>query len=223
MIGATFCGSTSFISATEATCLLPAKSSGTYSISITNPDGGSTTLTGGIIYGDVLGPPMVSGVAPTTGSTSGNTAVTISGTQFQTGATVLFDSNSCTSVTVVSANSITCITPAHAAGAVTVTVTNPDAQTNTLSSGYTYVTPPTYTSLKADVLTTRCASCHGSSGGFSTQTYSSIITRVTPGNPSASLLYTRVANDSMPASGGPLTAAQKQKIYDWIMDGAPNN
>lgn len=216
MIGATFCGTVNFISTTEVRCQLPAKTAGTYNITVTNTDGGSTTLNGGITYADVLGPPSVTSVSPNNGSTNGNTAVTIAGTQFQTGATVLFDNVSCTNVNVVSANSITCTTPAHAAGLVNITVTNPDAQTNTLTGGYTYVVPPTFTSLKTNPLNT-CTSCHGFND------YATVMARVTPGNPAASTLYTRVADNTMPQGGPPLSAEQKKKIFDWIMDGAPNN
>ena len=42
---------------------------------------------------------------------------------------------------MVNSTTITATTPAHAAGAVSVTVTNPDAQSGTLSSGFTYATP----------------------------------------------------------------------------------
>ena len=48
---------------------------------------------------------------------------------------------SATSVAVVSGTSITAITPAHAAGAVSVQVTNTDAQSGTLTSGFTYTAP----------------------------------------------------------------------------------
>ncbi len=43
-------------------------------------------------------------------------------------------------MTVVSSTSITATTPAHAAGAVSVVVTNTDAQAGTLTNGYTYTT-----------------------------------------------------------------------------------
>jgi len=43
-----------------------------------------------------------------------------------------------TSVTVVSSTSITATTPAHAAGAVNVVVTNTDTKSGTLTNGYTY-------------------------------------------------------------------------------------
>src|SRR4029077_6833515 len=43
-------------------------------------------------------------------------------------------------VIVVSSTSITANTPAHAAGVVSVVVTNSDAQAGTLTNGYTYTT-----------------------------------------------------------------------------------
>src|SRR4029077_17234158 len=45
-----------------------------------------------------------------------------------------------TAVNVVGSTSITATTPAHAAGAVNVVVTNTDAQSGTLTNGYTYTT-----------------------------------------------------------------------------------
>jgi hypothetical protein len=43
-------------------------------------------------------------------------------------------------VKIVGSTSITATTPAHTAGAVSVAVTNPDAQNGTLTNGYTYAT-----------------------------------------------------------------------------------
>src|SRR6476659_8815990 len=55
------------------------------------------------------------------------------------------------SVTVVSSTSITATTPAHAAGAVNVVVTNPDSQSGTLSNGYSYGRPaPKVSSIAPD-------------------------------------------------------------------------
>jgi hypothetical protein len=53
---------------------------------------------------------------------------------------VTFGGTAATGVTVVNSTSITATTPAHAAGAVSVVVTNTDAQSGTLSNGYTYST-----------------------------------------------------------------------------------
>ena len=78
-------------------------------------------------------------VSPNSGSTSGGTAVTITGTNFATGATVTFGSAAATSVTVVNSTTITATTPAGSAGAVTVTVTNVGSQSGSLANGFTYV------------------------------------------------------------------------------------
>ncbi|HKO55082.1 MAG TPA: phospholipase D-like domain-containing protein [Thermoanaerobaculia bacterium] len=85
--------------------------------------------------------PTVSAIAPNSGSTNGGTSVTITGTNFVSGATVTLGGTAATGVNVMSATSITATTPAHAAGAVNVVVRNPDAQTGTLPSGFTYTAP----------------------------------------------------------------------------------
>jgi len=92
-----------------------------------------------LVYG--LLPPAalsVTSVSPTSGRTAGGTAVTISGSGFQSGATVAFGGNAATKVIVVSPASITAATPPHPAGTVTITVTNPNRQSATLLNAYTY-------------------------------------------------------------------------------------
>jgi len=68
----------------------------------------------------------------------GGTTITITGTNFVRGATVTLGGTGATNVVVVSGTQITATTAAHAAGAVTVTVTNPDTQSGSLANGYTY-------------------------------------------------------------------------------------
>jgi hypothetical protein len=80
----------------------------------------------------------VSSISPTSGTANGGTAVTITGTGFLSGATVSLGGTAATAVTVSSSTKITATTPAHAAGAVNVVVTNTDGQSGTLSGGYTY-------------------------------------------------------------------------------------
>ena len=81
-------------------------------------------------------------ISPNSGPTSGNTAVTISGANFLNGATVTFGGNNASNVVVVDSETITATTPAHALGAVTVVIRNPDAHTATLPNGFTYVSGP---------------------------------------------------------------------------------
>ena len=90
----------------------------------------------------VSGPPTVTSISPTSGTTAGGTSVTITGTNFVAGATVTIGGSSCTSVVVVSSTSITCTTPAGTAGAQNVVVATGVSPNATLAGGFTYVAPP---------------------------------------------------------------------------------
>jgi hypothetical protein len=91
--------------------------------------------------------PTVTTVSPSSGTTAGGTAVTITGTNFAAGATVTFGSTAATNVVVTNSTTITATTPAGSAGAATVTVTNAGGQSGTLASAFTYVAPPTVSSV----------------------------------------------------------------------------
>ena len=87
--------------------------------------------------------PVVSTITPNNGSISGGTSVTIGGSRFSAGATVSFGGSAATNINVVNSTTITATTPAHAAGAVNVTVTNGGGgQSGTLSNGFTYTSSP---------------------------------------------------------------------------------
>jgi phospholipase C len=100
---------------------------------------------GGYTY---VGAPSLTAVSPSNGVTTGGTAVTLTGSNFQTGATVTFGSSAATNVTVVNSTTITATTPSGSSGAVSVTVTNPGGQDAVLSGGFTYSDPaPTASSI----------------------------------------------------------------------------
>lgn len=82
-------------------------------------------------------PPVLTGVSPRSGPIAGGTAVTLTGTNFLTGAKVSFGGVAAV-VTSVSATTIGATTPPHKQGGVNVVVTDPDGQSSTLSSGFTY-------------------------------------------------------------------------------------
>lgn len=84
-----------------------------------------------------LSPPIVDSVTPDDGDDGGATAVTISGVGFTGATSVAFGGVAATSVVVVNDTTITCVTPAHAAGAVAVVVTTPEG-VGTLAAGFTY-------------------------------------------------------------------------------------
>ncbi|NGM51977.1 autotransporter domain-containing protein [Caulobacter sp. 602-2] len=87
-------------------------------------------------------PPTISGLSPNEGSTAGGTSVTLAGQNFL-GASVTVDG---VTVTPTTHNDTTIVftTPAHAAGLVSVAVTTTGG---TAMSSFTYVAPPTVTSV----------------------------------------------------------------------------
>ena len=86
-----------------------------------------------------LGRPSIASLSADPGSTGGGASFTIAGTGFQTGSRVSFGGVR-TSASLFQGELLG-MTPAHAAGSVDVTVTNPDGQSDTLTGGYTYVEP----------------------------------------------------------------------------------
>jgi IPT/TIG domain len=82
----------------------------------------------------------VIGVMYAFGPVAGGQGVAIAGEGFVSGATVTFGGVAATGITVQSTQLIYATTPAHAAGSVGVTVTNPDGTSATLSAGYLYQT-----------------------------------------------------------------------------------
>ncbi len=121
------------VSGTMITATTPAHAAGAVTVTVT-VNGQSGSLISAFTY---VAPPTVTSVSPNNGSTAGGTAVTITGTNFASGATVTFGGTAATNVVVVSGTMITATTPAHAAGAVTVTVTV-NGQSGSLASGFTY-------------------------------------------------------------------------------------
>lgn len=82
--------------------------------------------------------PTITGVEPGKGPVSGGTSVTLTGTDFKTGASVTFGGTGAVSVTVVSGTEVTAVTPAHAEGTVDVVLTNTDTGTATKAGAFEY-------------------------------------------------------------------------------------
>lgn len=128
------------VDANHITCIVPAHAAGSVDVIVTNTSGisPSATLTNGYTY--VVAAPTVTAILPTTGSTGGGEPVVITGTGFVATPTVHFGGSSATAVIFVSSTQITCLTPAHSAATVDVTVTNPDTQIGVLFSSFTFLT-----------------------------------------------------------------------------------
>jgi hypothetical protein len=119
-----------------------ATNTGLVDVVVMNADQQTATLRSGYTYSAAPPAPTVTTVSPNSGSTSGGTSVTITGSSFVATPSVTFGGTAATSEVFVNSTTLTATVPAHAAGLVNVVVTNPDAQSGTLTNGYAYLPPP---------------------------------------------------------------------------------
>ncbi|MGH9509356.1 MAG: beta strand repeat-containing protein, partial [Terriglobales bacterium] len=134
--------SVNLVSSSQIQAVTPPHSTGVVDINVATPDSQFDALVGAFEYSTGKSQtvtPTVASVSPNSGIQNGGTAVTLTGTNFAPGLTVTFDGITASAVNVVSGGQITCSTPAHAAGAVDIVVTNPDGGTGTLASSYNYL------------------------------------------------------------------------------------
>jgi hypothetical protein len=127
----------------------PDHAAGKVDVVVTNPDNGSATLAQGFEYVVPTpgAPPTIASIDPTAGPTGDHqrTIVTITGTGFQHDARVTFGGIAAHDALAISDSTILALAPPHDAGAVDVVVTNPDGQSATSPTQFTFtggVTPP---------------------------------------------------------------------------------
>ena len=140
--GGTAATNVAVVNSETVTCDTPAKAAAVVDVVVTNSNG-SGTLTDGFEFHD---PPDITSIAPEHGQVAGGESVTLTGTDFsdEGTTTVTFGGTAATNVVVVNSTTITCTTPAKAAGQVDVVVTN-DFGNDTLTNGFEYHDPPTVT------------------------------------------------------------------------------
>ncbi len=83
--------------------------------------------------------PTLDSITPTSGTTAGGTEVTLTGQNYGSLQSVVFDTSNATIISSTNTQ-IVVDTPAHAAGPVNVTITA--ANVATFNNAYTYVQPP---------------------------------------------------------------------------------
>ncbi len=115
---------------------MPAHAPTTVGLTITNPDAQLAWMPGAFTY--VEGAPSIASISPNSGPVEGGNAVVLSGSNFAGGASVLVDGQPAVSTTQNS-TTITVTMPAHAVGAVSLTVRNPDNLVAVVVNGYAYV------------------------------------------------------------------------------------
>src|SRR5438105_4142304 len=82
--------------------------------------------------------PQVSSIDPDHGPVDGGTVVTINGSSFVEGASVVFGTTASQAVAFVSSRRLTAVTPAAPEGRASVTVINPDGRQGTLPAAFLF-------------------------------------------------------------------------------------
>lgn len=78
--------------------------------------------------------------------------------------------------------------------------------------------PVTWEARIGQMLIAECASCHGTMGGYSVESYDEAMTAVTPGDPDASPLVRIQREGGHP---GQLTSNQLNQVIEWVRNNAP--
>jgi IPT/TIG domain len=141
--------SVTYISSTQIQAVTPAHASGAVSVAVSEgPHNQSAAITNGFTYLSSSSTSVgISAVSPSQGPTTGGTVVNVNGTGFQTGASVKFGSALSTAVTVSSSTQIAAMAPPGSSGTVGITVTDPNAQSATMPSAFTYTSGASITSV----------------------------------------------------------------------------
>jgi prepilin-type N-terminal cleavage/methylation domain-containing protein len=130
---------------TSITAVTPAGTAGVVDVTVVNLGGISPlTLRDNFTYDAA---PTVTSISPIAGPTTGGTSVRVTGTGFLDSTRVSFGATTA-AYTILTDNSITVSSPAHAAGPVDITVTNPLGTSATgFWDRFTYDAAPTVTSV----------------------------------------------------------------------------
>jgi hypothetical protein len=132
------------VNSTTITAVTPPHVAGSANVVVTNSAGNQGSLSNGFLYTSTPPStrPQLNVVVPNTGSTAGGDSVTIAGSNLVIGSKVTFGG---APATIVNRSTVfvTVTTPAGIAGSpVDIVFTNPQGQSATLTSAFTYADPP---------------------------------------------------------------------------------
>jgi len=138
-------GTVTALSDSSISVTTPARAAAVVDVAVQNPDGQLATRAGAFEFRAPVGPPppVVLSLSPDTGPSAGGNPCVTTGTGFVAGSQVTFGGVPATLVpgSTITATQIQVTVPAHAVGAVDVTVTNPGGGIGTLAGGYAYQGP----------------------------------------------------------------------------------
>jgi hypothetical protein len=195
-VGGTACQAVTFQNSSSVTCLTPALTAGSYTVTVENGDGQYDELPGAFT---VLPAPTLASITPAQGYDLGGRLVTLSGTGFQSGVVVTFNGVPATNVTLINAGMLSCVTPAGSVGSPTVTITNPDAQFATSNVAFNYIASP----LGSSTTTLAASALYAPSDGFAVVTLT-VVPRLASGEqaPGGKTVEIRADSGTVTFEGG---------------------
>lgn len=113
-------------------------------------------------------------------------------------------------------------------GVMTVFLSSCNKSPNFASANLSSINP-TFSSIKANIIDTKCIMCHSSTNakaGVSLSSYDEVMSSpgaVVPFQPHQSQLFWQCYKGYMPKKAPILSDLELQTLYDWIANGAPNN
>jgi hypothetical protein len=148
-LGSSACNTVVVVSSSSITCVTAQLANAqTVDVVVRNSNGDEAAFSGGFTYFNPSAP-VISSVTPNTGIETGGTLIILTGTQFESGATISLGGADCTGP-VASQTLATCTTALHAPGPVDVVVTNPGGLSGTFAQGFEYLGRPKITSILPD-------------------------------------------------------------------------
>ncbi len=156
------------VTAQQVIAYAPAGTAGaTVAITVTNPDGQSATFAAAATYANSVTSPTVSAISATSGPATGGAALTLTGTGFVSGASVVIGGGLCSNVVITGPTQLTATsprTPVEANGAQAVVVVNSDGGTGTLATAFAFdamiIPAPTGTVVDPDVVIDGAGTVH---------------------------------------------------------------
>jgi hypothetical protein len=121
-------------------CMTPPHAAGAVDVTVRGATGSQTQLPAAFVYvkpGSLATTPVM----PAEGMVAGGTRVAIAGSNLVPGTTVLFGGVLASGIEVINDSVLACVTPAHVAGIVDVTLLAPGGSQTVLSSAFTYLMP----------------------------------------------------------------------------------
>jgi hypothetical protein len=166
---------TTFVSSTTLRATTPAgTASGGVAVQVVNPNGLSATRSNAFWYTGGSTPsgayPTVSAVSPASGPLSGGTQITVTGSNYVSGAVVKVGGRNATSISFVSSTTLRARTPAGAAvGSTSVQVVNPNGNSGSRGNAFYYYASASSTTSTAMTSATTLAASGAEADGQSTE------------------------------------------------------